>query len=85
MKTTITTLAATAMLATFATSAHADTKVVSQGRAGSVIIHFDDQKSIPQRETNVALVMEKPGAPTTKVQTIGRAGYVVVPAGKQGH
>lgn len=87
MKTNIIQVAAIIFSATFASVAHAETKIVNQGRAGFAVVHFAESQNkagTPRRETNVALVMEKPDASTTRVHTLGRAGYAVVPAGHQG-
>ncbi|MEO5916910.1 MAG: hypothetical protein ABIS50_21965 [Luteolibacter sp.] len=84
---TIIKLTTTSLLGIFAATAHAETKIVTQGRAGYAVVHVDNGQSMARnnpRETNVALVMEKPGQSTARVETMGRAGYRVVPANTQG-
>lgn len=86
MKNTIIPLFAIAACALISTVAQAETKVVSQGRAGFTIIHTSDDAARyrdNRPETRVALVMDKPEQ-TRTVKTVGRAGYRVVPAGNRG-
>jgi len=86
MKNTITTLTTAAMLTAFAITAHAETKVITQGRAGFTVVHVDENRAAPRydsRETRVALMMEKP-EPRTQYKTMGRAGYRIVPSHSHG-
>lgn len=87
MKTTLTTITIAAMLTAFATIAHAETKVITQGRSGFTVIHVEENRATPRndsKDTRVALMMEKPQQ-SAQYKTIGRAGFRVVPAGNHGH
>jgi hypothetical protein len=60
---------------------YAETRLVSHGRAGYIVVHVPERTAnANQRETNVALVMEKPRESRTTLQTMGRAGYQYTPA-----
>jgi hypothetical protein len=86
MKNTIIRLSSVALLTLVGSVAHAETKVVTQGRSGFTVVHTDDNASMNQGyrpETRVALMMDKPEQ-MPKVKTIGRAGYRVIPANNRG-
>lgn len=69
------------MIASFSiTTAHAGTRIVTQGRAGYSIVPERESRAMVQnnrRETRVALVMEKPRRPVT-VLIAGRAGNIYI-------
>lgn len=79
MKTSIPTLLVAALVATApaATAAESRVRLVNHGRAGHVAT---PERYTPRAiqyggGTTIALTMEKPGKPATRVQTMGRAGY----------
>lgn len=68
-----------AVLAT--TTAQAETRLANQGRSGytAVPVTKAQKNAANARATTVALVMEKPQQPISKMQTAGRAGYSDIP------
>jgi uncharacterized iron-regulated membrane protein len=84
MKNNIPQLVATALFAVLATTTvQAESRLVNQGRAGYTAVPVTKTSSHSAKnagpETRVALVMEKPQQPISKMQPAGRAGYAVVP------
>ena len=77
----LTTLLAAALVAAFTTTAaDAGTRMISSGRAGYTVVNDSPSRSMERyngRTTNVALVMAKPDESATKIQNVGRAGYMV--------
>jgi len=82
MKTSIPTLLAVALVATAAAGTTGESRVryPNHGRAGHATTPERYTPRNVQRGsgTTIALTMEKPGKPVTRVQTIGRAGYRVI-------
>jgi hypothetical protein len=81
MKNPIHTLAAATLVAAFATAtAHAESRIVNQGRAGYQVAPKTEQRNTGARSaTVVALAVQKPQQGPTRIHAAGRAGYVVVP------
>jgi hypothetical protein len=83
MKNNIPQLVATALFATLATAtAQVESRLVNHGRAGYTVMPVTKTQQSSRNAgpvTTVALVMEKPQQPISKMQTAGRAGYSVVP------
>ena len=83
MKTSIPTLLAVALVATAAagtTTGESRVRYTNHGRAGHATTpERYTPRSVQRRSgTTIALTVEKPGKPITRVQTIGRAGYRVI-------
>ncbi|HEY1122443.1 MAG TPA: hypothetical protein VGE67_12615 [Haloferula sp.] len=86
MKTSIPTLLAVALVATATagttgyTTGESRVRYNNHGRSGFATTPERYTPRYVQRGggTTVALTMEKPGRPITRVQTIGRAGYRVI-------
>jgi hypothetical protein len=84
MKTSISILLAVALVATAAagTTGTGESRVryPNHGRAGHATAPERYTPRNVQRGsgTTVALTMEKPGKPMTRVQTVGRAGYRII-------
>ncbi len=76
-----TTLLAAALVAAFTTAAaHADTRMIPNGRAGYTLVQKTPDRAMNRndgRTTNVALVMAKPEESGTKIQIAGRSGYII--------
>lgn len=83
MKKNIPQLVATALFAVLATTtAQANSRLVTQGRAGYAVMAVTKTSDIAKNTapaTTVALVMQKPQQPISKMQAVGRAGYIVMP------
>lgn len=82
MKKIITATIATALLAALASTAHAETRFATAGRAGSIVVPKAEARTTMKNtrpETTVALVTQKPQRPTVTMQTAGRSGYQLVP------
>jgi hypothetical protein len=81
MKNSIHTLAVAALVAAFTTTAaHADSRMVTQGRAGYTVAPKPEQQFKGTRNaTIVALAMEKPQQGPSRFQNAGRSGFTVVP------
>lgn len=82
MKIIISTIAATALFAALATTAHAATRMVTQGRAGYAAMPTAKSQTSANsagRETTVALVMGKPHKTAITMQPAGRAGFQYLP------
>ena len=79
-------LATITMLAIASSTAHAGSKTINQGRAGTAIVRADENRDAYRyqgTETRVALVMDTPGQ-KPKFKTMGRAGYRVIPGANHG-
>lgn len=82
MKNIISTIAATALFSVIATTAHAATRMVTQGRAGYAVMPEPKSQTSAKaagRETTVALVTEKPRRTVITMHPAGRAGYQYLP------
>ncbi len=90
MKTSISLLfAAAALVVAIPQTAQAGTHLENRGRAGYAVVRDREPAAAitrpdDRRETNVALVMEKPGADRPVLMNMGRAGYHYVYRQDQG-